>query len=407
MDHEFGKSVYEKSLKLAAEAKDANQIAKILCDQDPQGHNYGIGILLDNKGLPLGSSSVLQNYVSKELQESRQGNYMNSVKIFDEMKKAVLRWQRIPRQYWDQFILALPSDAGTGAVKAAVELSLLLNPQQNKIAIEAYGWPAYKAIARVTRLACEEFDENSVCHGESSLAIYQAGPMNTTGRVRGADVIQARVNSAAKKKHSVILDRAYPGFEFAHLYKSHSFDQIMSNSYRLQIEPFLHAGIPFALAISPTKAFVTFALRPGGLLLFSCPERSRKQEVTNLMNMILRARGSAFENPVTRAFVKAMVYDSEKMEIEHHQSLKRLDDAESLWRKLVKGTAIESLYSDNYAGMFRNPPAKSDAALHIYNAHLYPVFSQGRCRQNVTGIPDDEQLAQTHVAVFAEHCLSS
>ena len=407
MDLEFGKSVYEESRQLAKEAKDANQIAKILCDQDLQGHNYGIGILLDNKGQALGSSSLLQEYVSQELQASHQGKYMNSANILNEMKAAVLRWQRIPRQYWDQFILALPSDAGTGAVKTAIELSLQLDPQLKTIGIEAIGWPAYKAIAKVTRLACEEFDEDSVCDGEKVLPIYQAGPMNTTGRVRGADVIRARVNSAADKNLTVVLDRAYPGFEFAHLYKTHSFDQIMSKSYQLQIRPFIEAGVPFVLAISPTKAFVTFALRPGGLVLYFCPEHSRKQEVTNLLNMILRARGSAFENPVTRAFVKAMVYDFARIEIEHHQSLKRLHEAESLWRKLVKSTAIESLYSNKYAGMFRNPPAKSDAAIHIYNAHLYPVFSQGRCRQNVTGIPADEQLARKHVAVFAEHCSSS
>ena len=407
MNLDFGKSVYEKSQQLVAEAKDSNQIAKILCDQDPKGHNYGIGILLDNKGQPLGSSSVLQNYVSRELQDSQQGIYMNSANILDKVKESVLRWQRIPRRYWDQFILALPSDAGTGAVKAAVELSLLINSQLDTIAIEAFGWPAYKAIAKVTRLACKEFDENSMCDEVGILPIYQAGPMNTTGKVRGAEVIQERVHSAIKNNHSAILDRAYPGFEFAHLNKTHSFDQILSKSYQLQIEPFLKAGVPFTLAISPTKAFVTFALRPGGLVLYFCPARSHMQKVNNLLNMIIRARGSAFENPITRAFVKAMVFDLERLEIEHHQSLKRLDEAESLWRKLVKGTGIEYLYSDKYAGMFRNPPAKTDAALHIYNAHLYPVFSQGRCRQNVTGIPDDEQLARKHVAVFAEQCLNS
>ena len=60
-----------------------------------------------------------------------------------------------------------------------------------------------------------------------------------------------------------------------------------------------------------------------------------------------------------------------KLENEHHQSLKRLDEAESMWRKLVQGTPIESLYSANYAGMFRNPAAKPDAApTHIQRTHL-------------------------------------
>ena len=40
----------------------------------------------------------------------------------------------------------------------------------------------------------------------------------------------------------------------------------------------------------------------------------------------------------------------------------------------------------------------------IYNEHIYPVLDNGRCRQNVTGIPDDEALARKHVQVFAEQC---
>lgn len=400
---QFGKAVYEKAQQLAAEAKDANQIAKILCDQDPQGHNYGIGILLDDRGQPLGSSSTLQEYAVKELETTTEGNYMNSAKLLNEMKAAVLQWQRIPHEYWEHFILALPSDAGTGAVKTAIELALVLNAQCHKMGVEKFGWPAYKAIAKMARVDCVEFAEDGVCE-EGVLPVYQASPMNTTGRVRGDAVIQARAQAAAQQNLTVVLDRAYPGFEFARLFKTHSYDQMMFKSYELQIKPFIDQGVPFALAISPTKAFVTFAFRPAGLLLFYCPDVSRQKEVTNLINTAVRARGSAFENPITRAYVKAMVYARERLEAEHHQSLKRLDDAETLWRKLVQGTPIESLYSDQYAGMFRNPEAKPEAASQIYNKHIYPVFSQGRCRQNVTGIPKDEDLARNHVLVFAEHC---
>ena len=65
---------------------------------------------------------------------------------------------------------------------------------------------------------------------------------------------------------------------------------------------------------------------------------------------------------------------------------------------------MEYLYADNYAGLFRNPKAREGAEAAIYNEHLYPVFSSGRCRQNVTGIPNDEELARKHVEVFAEQC---
>ncbi|MBF0276773.1 MAG: aminotransferase class I/II-fold pyridoxal phosphate-dependent enzyme [SAR324 cluster bacterium] len=401
---EFGESVHEKAQKLAGEAKDANQIAKILCDQDPQGHNYGIGIMLDGAGQAMGSSSVLLEYAAKELDSSREGNYMNSAKWMNELKESVLKWQRIPEQHWDHFILALPSDAGTGTVKTGVELAALMNPNLRQIGVEKLGWPAYKAIARVSRMEVAEFDSDAICAGTDILPIYQAGPMNTTGRVRSESVIRERAKSAEKQNLSVVLDRAYPGFEFARLVETHSYDAILAKSYELQIQPFIDEGVSFSITLSPTKAFVTFALRPCGMLLVFCPDKSRITEVNNLTSMIVRARGSSFENPISRAFVKAMVQDRARLETEHQEALKRLSNAESTWRRLVQGTPIEDLYSENYAGLFRNPSARPDAAVHIYNEHIYPVFAQGRCRQNVTGIPDDEQLAMRHVAVFAEQC---
>jgi aspartate/tyrosine/aromatic aminotransferase len=401
---EFGNSVYEKAQKLAEEAKDANQIAKVLCDQDPQGHNYGIGIMLDGHGRPMGTSSALLEYAFKELETSGEGNYMNSAGLMNDLKEAVLRWQRVPEKHWDHFILALPSDAGTGAVKTGIELATLLNLNIRQIGVEKFGWPAYKAIAQVARLELREFDSDAICEGRDILPVYQAGPMNTTGRVRGENVIRDRAKSASEQNLSVVLDRAYPGFEFARLVETHSYDEILAKSYELQIKPFIEEGVPFSITLSPTKAFVTFALRPCGLLLVFCPHKTRMTEVTNLVSTIVRARGSSFENPISRAFVKAMIHDRERLENEHHQALKRLSDSEALWRRLVQGTPIEKLYSEDYAGLFRNPTAKEDAAVHIYNEHIYPVFSQGRCRQNVTGIPDDEQLAKKHVAVFAEHC---
>ena len=47
---------------------------------------------------------------------------------------------------------------------------------------------------------------------------------------------------------------------------------------------------------------------------------------------------------------------------------------------------------------------KDTNPLMVYNELIYPVFANQRCRQNVTGIPSDEELARTHVQVFAEQC---
>ena len=99
-----------------------------------------------------------------------------------------------------------------------------------------------------------------------------------------------------------------------------------------------------------------------------------------------------------------MVQDAGRLEAEHAGAMARVAAAEGLWRSLVEGTPMEYLYSDAYAGLFRNPRAREGAAERIYGQHLYPVFSGDRCRQNVTGIPEDEALARKHVAAFAEEC---
>ena len=53
---DFGECVRNRAKLLASEGKDANQIAKILCDADPDGHNYGIGIVLDSEGQAMSTS---------------------------------------------------------------------------------------------------------------------------------------------------------------------------------------------------------------------------------------------------------------------------------------------------------------------------------------------------------------
>jgi hypothetical protein len=385
MNLKFGESVCGEATKLSKDGKDANQVAKILCDRDNLGFNYGIGIVLNGKGCPKTTPPVLLEYIEAELKESKLGSYMNSAKLLEEAKTAVLQWQRIPQQYWNSFTLALPSDAGTGAVMSGIETALILDPSFATLGVEELGWPAYKAMAKTSRLNYQEFATGDLIKGAGVLPIYQAGPMNTTGLTHSLETIQSRANSA---NPYVILDRAYSGFEFAGM-ASESYDKAMRMSYENQIEPFIKAEVPFCLAVSPTKSFMTFALRPCGLLLIFNPNLN-KQNITATVNTVIRARGSAFEHPITRAFIKAMIMDREDLEFEHQRVLKRLADAEIIWRKFVKGTAIEHLYSEDYAGLFRNTMAREDAERVIYNEHLYPVFSGGRCRLNIR--------------VFAKHC---
>jgi hypothetical protein len=102
--------------------------------------------------------------------------------------------------------------------------------------------------------------------------------------------------------------------------------------------------------------------------------------------------------------VKAMVKDRARLEEEHAASLRRTAEAELAWHMFVKGTTMEPLFSDAYAGLFRNPKAKLEAPREIYGAHLYPVFADGRCRLNVTGLPADITEAAAQAAFFAKYC---
>jgi len=404
MNSEFGKQVCAQGIQLAEEGKDANQIAKILCDNDPEGCNYGIGIMLEGDGKPMVTSPTLLQYVAEELSNSDSGTYMNSAKSMGELHQAVMKWQQIPEEHWESFILAVPSDAGTGAVKSGVEVAIGLNPQLRVLGTEELGWPAYKAIAKTARLEHREYPGDTLIQGEAVLPIYQSGPMNTTGQVRSIETITERARVAAQNGDIVILDRAYSGFEFARWAEGSSIDEIMTRSYELQMKSFIDAGVTFCMALSPTKAFVTFSLRPGGILLLYCPNPARKATNTAVVNTVMRARGSSFEHPVTRAFVKAMVEDLAGLQEEQKKSLLRLAEAEGMWRKLVEGAPIEYLFAEDYAGLFRNPKVNDNAASKIYNEHIYPVFATQRCRLNVTGIPNDEGAAKKHVEIFAQEC---
>jgi hypothetical protein len=401
---QFGDTVIAEAARLRQTGLDANQIAAILCKQDPQGKNYGIGILLGGNGKPLPTSPTLLEYVQRELQESGNGSYLNSDAAKKGLTEAVLRWQGVPESLWPQFELLLPSDAGTGAVQMAVLAAALLKDGISAIAVEELGWPAYRAIAVSARLRFQTFATDALATGEGVLPVYQAGPLNTTGQVPSPEVVRARAEAAASSGAFVVLDRAYPGFEYARQVATRPYAALMAESFRAQVLPFAAAGVPFALAISPTKAFVTFALRPCGLLLVFLPDPSRRAEVGQKLTALVRARGCSFEHPVTRAFVKALVKDRGRLEAEHAAALSRCAEAEDQWRALAEGTPIAELFSERYAGLFRNPTAKTDADRELYGAHLYPVFTEGRCRLNVTGLPSDTARARPDVAAFARCC---
>ncbi len=405
MSESFGYEVNQKAAQLLEQGKDANQTSKILFDQDPKGCNYGIGIALMGNGKPMPTAPTLLEYAAAELENSGVGTYMNSNAQLEKLKEAVLKWQRVPEDKWSQFALALPSDAGTGAVHTAIQLALLLNPDLNTLGGEELGWAAYKTLAKTSRLNFKEFATGTPIEGKGVLPMYQAGPMNTTGQVHAQEVIAQRAKAAATQAGLIILDRAYTGFEYATAVQTQPYDECMRKSYQRHLQPFVDQGITFALAISPTKAFASFALRPCGFLLLFSPNEAQRTELINTVNSLLRARGSSFEHPTSRALAKVAIQELPRLEQEHQTVLKRIADAEAMWRTHTKGTAMEELFTDAYAGLFRNPKAKEGAAVQIYNEHLYPVFSGDRCRLNITGIPDDGETAARHVRVFAEQCI--
>src|ERR1041384_4724892 len=96
----FGDEVVEEAQRRRESGLDANQIAGALCQKDPQGRNYGIGILLDRDGKPMPTSPTLLSYVEKELRGSGAGSYANSEALKKGMLEATLRWQGVPEALW-------------------------------------------------------------------------------------------------------------------------------------------------------------------------------------------------------------------------------------------------------------------------------------------------------------------
>ncbi|MDY6861462.1 MAG: aminotransferase class I/II-fold pyridoxal phosphate-dependent enzyme [Thermodesulfobacteriota bacterium] len=402
-DIEFGIMVAKEAKRLEDEGRDSNQIAKILCDADPKASNYGIGIILDKKGGAFPTSPTLLHFVEKELKRSGDGNYLNSMKLTAEIKHSVLQWQRIPQAHWNEFVFCMPSDAGTGCVKTGLEYASLINPKLERIGIEELGWPAYKAIAKSIRLGIKEYKTAEVINEDNVLPLYQCGPMNTTGAIMTKERINERAKAASDSGKILLLDRAYSGFEYARDTSSKSYDSVMKNSYNHNLKPFIDSNTSFILAISPTKSFGSFALRPAGFLLLYIPEPKQRPKAQQILNTLIRARGSSFEHPSTRGLARAMVESLNKLEDEHLKILQRMADAEGRWLRFAKETSIEKLFSNDFAGLFRNPRVLENAAEGLYGAHLYPVLSGNRCRINITGIPSDDYKIKMHVETFAKY----
>lgn len=398
---EFGAAVAGRAEEMAGAGKDANQIASILCGEDPEGRNYGIGVVLGGDGKPVAGSPTLKKWLLREVEENTAGTYLNSTKIHARATEAVLSWLRIPEASWGDFIMVTPSDSGTGAVTSGIDTLRIVYPGYGSLGVEERGWAVYKTMAEVKAMGFSEYADDAVIGGEGELPAYQLGPLNTTGRIRGADIWEKRANDAAAKGTPVMLDRAYPGYDTAgSLLEGASYDDAMTASIS-SLVPFLEAGVTFALAVSPTKSFITFNNRPCGFLLIHCPSRDIRAKLEKEANKVIRARGSAFEHPASRALIKALTEDLSALEREHAGALMRVAEANAAWARHTEGSALAPLFTGKYAGIFRNFPVRPGAAAALYGARLYPVFAGGWMRINTSGLPSDEGKARGEALAFA------
>ena len=380
---------------------DVNQVADLLAKADSRAANYGIGIILDGHGRPMPTSQELMAQTIQASEEGAAATYLSSKTLSAALLQQVLRWQRIPAKFWGDFLLVTPSDAGTGAVNTAVQMYLMMNSKITSLAVEELSWPVYQSIAASNRVGFESYG----LHKEEVVAphlltVMQAAPHNSTGYVCPAAIIRTRAEICAELRLPIVLDRAYPGFENAGMLAGQGYDAVMQRSCDHYLLPFLQAGCSFALSLSPTKAFRSFTLRPCGLTLVYEPDHQKRKLLAGAMNTINRGRGSAFEHPASRAFIRSLVENRPVLELEHGQTLQRVADAQALWQKLLQGHPLAAAFSPQYAGLFRNLLSSEGCEEAFYKAHIYPVFAASRCRINVTGIPLDEDQAKAHIDVF-------
>jgi aspartate/tyrosine/aromatic aminotransferase len=402
-EEEFSaKAVAVRAQVLRDGGADVNQVADLLARADSQAANYGIGIILDGHGRPMPTSPELMAQTMGVVEEGAAASYLSSKSLHAELLQEALSWQRIPKQYWDSFLLVTPSDAGTGAVNTAVQMYLMMNPKISSLAVEELSWPVYQSIAGSNRIGFESYGlQETEVVAPNLLTVMQAAPHNSTGFVCPSEIIRARAEKCAELGLPIVLDRAYPGFENAGMLASQGYDAVMQRSCDHYLLPFLLANCSFAISLSPTKAFRSFTLRPCGLTLVFEPDAQKRKLLASAINTINRGRGSAFEHPASRAFIRSLVENRSVLELEHGQTLQRLADAQALWQKLLQGQPLAKAFSPEYAGMFRNLLGSEGCEEPFYQAHIYPVLAGNRCRINVTGIPLDEEQAQAHINVFA------
>jgi aspartate/tyrosine/aromatic aminotransferase len=382
---------------------DVNQVADILARADRHAANYGIGIILDGFGRPMPTSPELVAQTLRASNDGIEASYLSSKPLQAELLQQVLSWQRIPESYWQDFLLVTPSDAGTGAVNTAVQLYLMMNEQISALAVEELSWPVYQSIAASNRVGFASYAlQAEDILRPTAITIMQAGPHNSTGYICSSDIIQTRADAAARKGLPIILDRAYPGFENAEVLQNQGYDAVMQRSSDHYLLPFLQSGCSVSIALSPTKAFRSFALRPCGLTLVYEPDANKRKLLESAMITVNRSRGSAFEHPATRGFIRGLVENRSVLELEHGETLQRLAQAQKLWKELLQGHPLAEAFTSQYAGMFRNLFAIDGCEEAFYEAHIYPVIAGNRCRINVTGIPQDEAKAQGHIDVFAK-----
>jgi hypothetical protein len=151
MTLDFGRTTLARAEELSRLGKDANQIAAILCDRDAEGYNFGIGIVIESDGKPMKSSKTLLDALHRELASCEYGRYLNSADAMPEFKAKMLEFQGVPKSLWDSIEIAVPSDAGTGAVKLALEYAFARNDELSALHVEELGWPAYRSSRRVPR----------------------------------------------------------------------------------------------------------------------------------------------------------------------------------------------------------------------------------------------------------------
>lgn len=381
---------------------DPNQIAEILWQRDPIGFNYGVGVVLNGDGRPMATPPEIVDAVIRETLESQLAVYRTlSNDDRERLKEAVLDWQGCPAALRSRFEIAVISDSGTGALQTGLQLEALMNGQAERTAIRPRGWPAYRALAASAQLSFDDGENALARLDRRTIVVHQAGPHNTSGAVESAMDLREAARRIGAAGASLVLDRAYPAFEHAGRVASEGLAAVSQRSFEEQVLPFVDEGIPFSLALSPTKAFRTFALRPAGFLLIHTPDHQTRDRVRAALPGLVRARGASSSHPATRALVALLMDRSLALARAHEESLARTARAEAAWRTLCRGTALEPLFGPGSGGLFRNILMDAQRQPRVYDAHVYPVFFEDRCRINITGLPEDLEMARSHVALFA------